>query len=173
MIIENKNLRYILILFIFGMIYALLFEILPKGVSVLELGYTYASQISSINSKDKLAGSIKELELANRQLKKKISSGNGNDGNIYSRIRFLDSLAERNNVRISNIKPGDNISENNLNYIPVDISFLASYKACFTFLRDFENSGRPVSIKGLKLLNKEKNDLLEMTISLRFYINES
>ena len=173
MIIENKNLKYILILFLFGAIYTLLFEILPKGISVLELGYTYASQISSINTKDKLSSSIKELEIANRQLRKKLSSGNGNESNIYSRIRFLDSLAEKNNLRISNIKPGENISENNLNYIPLDISFLASYKACFTFLRDFENSGKPVAIKGLKLLIKEKTNLLEMTISLRFYINES
>jgi Tfp pilus assembly protein PilO len=171
MIINNKNLRYILILLLFGFIYVSVFEIIPKTISVFELGYTYASQINSLNTKETLTNSIKELEKSNRFLKNNTVANNGN--NIYSKIKFLNNIADKNKIRIRNIIPRENIVENNLNNIPIDISFLTSYGACFTFLRDFESSREPVLVKGLKLINKEKSDLLEMTLTLNFYINEN
>ena len=153
----------------------LIFEIIPRFISV------FVSVVEIIEQDDKISDSenadmeIKLLALENKKLAQGINrlvSDYEENSKMSSVISLIDSLALLNSMRISSIIPQKIMKTGNLWKQPIEININGSYENFFNFVRYLESSQKvividKINIKSERIHSKE----LDIQLSLDAYLN--
>lgn len=163
-----KNLFYV-IAGLFLMVF--IFELYPGIVDNFGLLQNYLSQ-SSLDSEiiAKNEG-ITNLQSENLYLKKSLKYElNGNKKKLSGQIAYFSEAAENSGVKITTIKPGIIISENNFDYQPVELNITGTYKSLYSFIFEIEKREYLIFISKLEMSSPvQEGSELGCYLSLKVY----
>jgi Tfp pilus assembly protein PilO len=175
MLIKNKKWKNYLLATLALFVLILLFEIYPRVSNILTLGYDLYKRNAKTEEAEQNNLNESNLITENKKLKLQINSFVSNyeeSQKISSIISFLDDLAARNDVEVTEIVPGKVEKKNNLRLQPIEININSNYEGMFNFVRSLEKSSKVIVLKELDFKPiRPISDSLNVKANLEVYLN--
>lgn len=84
-------------------------------------------------------------------------------------LAWLQSIANEHGANVSSIKPGGQVKNGALAYIPVDMEIKSDFISCLKFINAVQNQEKLVVVDKIKM-EKEKTNLINSELTFNLYV---
>ena len=175
MLIKNSKWRNLSLLILVMTVIVLVFEIIPRGIGVVEMVFELVANNNKIDRAAEIEIELSSLNTENLMLKKEIESvvtDYDDSRQISGILANLQEIADNSECDITAIKPGKLEKNKNLWVQNMQLEINGSYENLYNFFRFLENSTKVMIINNATFApSKTKSRKLEMSLLLEVYLN--
>ena len=175
MLIKNSKWRNLTLLILLMTVIVFVFEIIPRGVGVIEMVFELLSNNNKIEQASEIEVELSSLNTENLMLKKEIESvvtDYDDSRQISGILSNLEEIAYNSRCGINSIKPTKLEEKKNLWVQNIQLEVNGSYENLYNFLRYLENSSKVIIINDVTFIpSKTKSGEVDMSLLLEVYLN--